>query len=111
MLTQNSQLFPGQTTPNLGRFVTTRPFSCCLSVLRPEFRTLFSPVPWEGFQILCSSLLKELTEFVSCLGVSADDTRQISLARQPRAEFNTHSKSAVCAVSVLQVRLDLQTGL
>lgn len=89
VLTQNLQLFPGQNISNLGRFVTTRSFSCCLSVLlRPEIRTLFSPVPREGFEIICSSLLKELSEFVSCLGVSADDTRQISLARQPQAEFN-----------------------
>lgn len=73
-----------------GTSVSTRSFSCCLSILlRPEFRTLFSPVAWKGFQILCSSLLKELTKFVGCPGVCADDTRQISLARQPQAELNT----------------------
>lgn len=89
VFTQNLQLLPAQNIPNLGCFVTTGAFSCCLSVLlRPEFRTSFSPVAWAGFQTLCSSLKGE-AECVSCPGVCAGDSRQISAAGQPQGEFNT----------------------
>lgn len=92
VFTQNLQPFPAQTLPNLGCFLTTRAFFCCLSVLlRPEFRTLFSPVAWAGFQTLCPILLN-VSAALECVQVIPDkslllDSLKLNLTLNPGLHF------------------------
>lgn len=78
---------PSTEYPKSGMFF----FSCLSVLLRPEFRTLFSPVAWAGFQTLCPILLN-VSAALECVQVIPDkslllDSLKLNLTLNPGLHF------------------------